>query len=210
MRSLKRVGRKCLDVLRNIIRARSSPGMDKELARRNGERGGDNYRWFTPEEAAVAEALARVIVPSDEEAPGIAEIDVLGPPAAVALDGLVATSLDRQRLYARGLYAFDLWARKKHRCRFAELREDDQTRLFLAAQQINENLAVRGSPIARAWRMVRSALLAGNGSFFASRLYPQIRKDCLQIFYTSRVSWVWLEYDGPPMDKGYPSLVEPR
>jgi hypothetical protein len=40
-------------------------------------------------------------------------------------------------------------------------------------------------------------------------LYPVIRNDCIQIFYTSQVSWVWLGYDGPPMEKGYSNLIQP-
>jgi hypothetical protein len=44
--------------------------MDKEQAHRDAQRGGDNFRWFTPDEAAVAEALGRIIVPSDGETPG--------------------------------------------------------------------------------------------------------------------------------------------
>jgi len=181
--------------------------MSKELARRDGERGCHNLRWFTPEEAVVAEALARVIVPSDEETPGIDEVDVFGPPAIVALDGLVATSPHRQYLYSRGLLAFDVWALREHGCKFAEITREDQIRLFEAAQQINEGLAAAVSVLAKIRSKVRAITLARSGSYFAAKLYHQIRSDCLQVFYTNRVSWVWLEYDGPPMDKGYPNLL---
>jgi hypothetical protein len=116
----KRIRTKCFNALQTV----AAGGMNKELARRDGQRGRHNFRWFTPEEAVVAEALARVIVPSDEEAPGIDEVDVFGPRAIVALDGLVATSPHRQYLYSRGLLSFDIWALKKHGHKFAEITKD--------------------------------------------------------------------------------------
>jgi len=210
MSYLRRIGINCFNVLRDIFVAAAERGMKEELARRDGERGGHNLRWFTPDEAVVAEALARVIVPSDEGTPGIDEVDVFGPPATVALDGLVATSPYRQYLYSWGLLSFDVWALKKHGCKFAEMTKVDQIGLFMAAQHINESMAPGASKLARAWWKVRITLVAGYGSLFAANLYPQIRSDCLQVFYTSRVSWVWLDYDGPPMDKGYPNLMERR
>lgn len=200
---LRRIGSKCF----NALQAVAARGMDKELARRDGERGNHNLRWFTPEEAVVAEALAKVIVPTDEEAPGIDEVDVFGPPAVVALDSLVATSPHRQYLYSRGLLAFDVWALKNHGCKFAQMTKEDQKALFMAAQQIKESMAPGPSTLAKDWRKVHANLIARNRSLSAADLYPQIRSDCIQVFYTSRVSWVWLEYDGPPMDKGYPKLL---
>lgn len=56
-----------------------SRGLDEELARRDAERGHSNLRWITPDEAVVAEALANLIIPSDNETPGIDEVCVLGP-----------------------------------------------------------------------------------------------------------------------------------
>ena len=184
--------------------------MNKELARRDAKRGRNTLRWFTPDEAVVAEALARIIVPSDDETPGIDEVCVLDPPAIVTLDNLVTASAERQYLYSRGLLSFDTWALKERKCKFAEMPKEDQIMLFRAAQQIYEGWTASGSAILKAWRRLRASTRAGNGSFFAAKLYPQIKDDCLQVFYSSRVSWVWLEYDGPPMDKGYPSLVERR
>ena len=204
------VAKSCFGFLRSLGLAVSAPGMKEELARRDKARGGHGLQWLTPEEAECAEALARVIVPSDEETPGLAEIDVFGPPAAVALDGLISASGYLRYLYARGLFSFDLWARKTHECKFAAMKKEDQVAMFAAAQQIAESLAAGGSKWANVSKKIRATIMAGNGSFFAAKLYPQIRSDCLQIFYTSRVSWTWLGYDGPPMDKGYPSVVEPR
>ena len=209
MSYLRRIGINCFNVLRDIFVAAAERGMKEELARRDGERGGHNLRWFTPEEASVAEALARIIVPSDEETPGLDDVGVLDLPAIIALDNLVIGSQYRQQLYSRGLLAFDNWALSQHGCKFAEVRKEDQIKFFSAVQQVSENKTDGIDLITRAWRKLRitqptSALHA------AAQLYPHIRTDCIQVFYTSRVSWVWLEYDGPPMDKGYPSLTEQR
>ena len=210
MSYLRKIGADCFNFLLGICLGVASGGMNKVLARRDAARGRGTLRWFTPDEAAVAEALATVIVPSDEETPGIDEVDVLGPPAIVMLDKLVTTSPHRQYLYSRGLLSFDTWALNQHGCKFAEMPKEDQITLFRAAEQIYASLTWSGPAVLKAWRRLRASMRVGSGSFFAAQLYPQIRNDCLQVFYTSRVSWVWLEYDGPPMDEGYPSLVEPR
>jgi len=184
----------------------ASQPIDRELTRRDSRRGGGNLRWFTPEEAEVAAALANVIVPSDEETPGLDDIDVLGPSATTMLDKLLQADRHKQDVYARGLLSFDLWAIRKHGCPFAKLTAGDQLALFQQAQQFNEKLS-SGSRVIRAWRLLCGVTQAAKGPLFAARLFPEIRNDCFQVFYTSRVSWVWLEYDGPPMDEGYPKLT---
>jgi hypothetical protein len=198
------------NLLQNMCLSAAAPGINSEVHRRDAERGRDTFRWFTPDEASVAEALARIIVPSDEETPGIDEVCVLGPPGIVTLDNLVAISAERQRLYSHGLLSFDIWAIREHGRKFVEMATEDQVALFTAAQQVHEGLTKQAFPVTKAWRRLRATAGAKTGSFYAARLYPQIRNDCLQVFYTSRVSWTWLGYDGPPMEKGYSSLVTPR
>jgi hypothetical protein len=97
------MGSRCVYLSRDICLGKAARRTEKELARRDAERPGKDLRWFTPEEASVAEALARIIVPSDEETPGLDEVGVLDPPAIVALDNLVIGSPYRQQLYSRGL-----------------------------------------------------------------------------------------------------------
>ncbi len=200
----------CITACNNLYRTLLSSNITAELARRDSERGRNTFRWFTSEEAAVAEALANIIIPSDDATPGLDDVCVLGPPAIVALDALVATSTYKQEVYSRGLLAFDIWARKQHGCNFVEMRKEDQIMLFRAAQQIHDSWTESVPVTTRIWRKVQAMNQASNGSFFAASLYPSIRGDCLQVFYTSRVCWTWLEYDGPPMDEGYTSVVAPR
>jgi hypothetical protein len=210
MNYVKRIGINCFNLLQDIGVNLALWGMKKELARRDAERGRNNYQWLTPDEAVVVEALAKIIVPSDDETPGVDEVCVLGPPALEVLDKMIATSADRQQVYSRGLLSFDTWAVKERKCKFAEMREEDQIMLFRAAEQLDKDWSAGASPLVKAGRRLRAMTQAKSGSFFAGQLYSQVRNDCLQVFYTSRVSWVWLEYDGPPMDKGYLSLTEPR
>jgi hypothetical protein len=210
MASLKSLATDCFDFIIKVCLALPPHRISKELARRDAQRGSNSLRWFTPEEAAVAEALARTIVPSDEETPGMDEVCVLDAPAIVALDKQVSASSQGQLLYSRGLLSFDLWAREKHGCSFVDLRKEDQIALLAAAQQLYEGWNESLSLIRKVWRRFRVIAAARNGSYFASLLYPALRGDCLRVFYTSRVCWTWLEYDGPPMEKGYQSLTTPR
>ena len=184
-----------------------SRGMDRELARRAVERGHGEFRWITSEEAKVAEALANLIVPSDGETPGIEDVCILGPSTLKSLDRLIASSLDRQRLYGQGLLAFDVWAQRQHGCLFTSMPQDDQIRLLRASQRSYEEWTSPAPLAQKAWRRFTIAIRGKGAPFSAGQLYPQIRSDCLQVFYTSRVSWIWLGYDGPPMDEGYPKLA---
>lgn len=210
MGGFERIGARCFNAFQDACISLTSRAINKELARRSALRGQGAFRWFIQEEAAVAEALAKIIVPSDENTPGIDEIDVLGPPAIVILDNLVTTSPERQYVYSRGLLSFDIWAIEERGCKFAAMTTNDQIMLLRSAQQVYEEWTARVPSMVKVWRRLRSIARVRSGQFFAAQLYPQIRSDSFQAFYTSRVSWIWLEYDGPPMDEGYPRLEARR
>jgi hypothetical protein len=182
---------------------------NEEVSRRNAQRK-KHGQWLTSEEAAVAEALGKIIVPSDEDTPGFDEVSVLGASAISSLDNLIKNCGDRQYCYSRGLLSFDIWAWREHGRKFVDLSTERQTNLFRAAQEVHENLKRRPSRIAKVWRRFGAPFAeVRNGTLYAAGLYPVIRNDCVQIFYTSQVSWVWLGYDGPPMEKGYSNLIQP-
>lgn len=187
-----------------------SRSLDKELIRRDAKRGHGDLRWITPDDAAVAEALANLIVPSDDASPGIEDVCVLGASTLESLDRLIANSPERQELYGRGLLAFDLWAQKERKCTLASLPQEDQTRLLKASQHVYEDWTSPAPAVKKAWRRFKIITRNKGIPFLAGQLYSQIRSDCLQVFYTNRVSWLWLEYDGPPMDEGYPKLAARR
>lgn len=185
-------------------------GAYKESRRRNGKRGWNSLQWFTQEEATTAEALLKIIIPSEEDSPGIEDVAVLGPSAITLLDKLVQSSPFKQDLYSLGLLSFDIWAVKQFGSKFADLPTNQQVILFRMAQEIYDNRERLDSPIKKGAGKLLSVAQARAGKLHASQLYPMIRADAFQIFYTSRVSWAWLEYDGPPMEKGYPSVLKPR
>jgi gluconate 2-dehydrogenase subunit 3-like protein len=173
----------------------------RALARRDRERPRETGRWFTPGELATVSSLSSLIVPSDENGPGATEADV---PAL--LDRLVAASGPRQRLYARGLLACDEWARHEHGRLFAELPCDDQLALLkwidrlradrVRARSLTGKVATKAISLYHTWRCP------------LVELFPELLRDVQGAFYTSRISWEWLRYDGPPMPEGYPDLRE--
>lgn len=210
MNSLKTAGKRCFNTALGACVALASSGLRRELEHRNSKRGGNSLRWFTPEEAATAEALARIIIPSDEDSPGIEDIGILGPRAIAALDRMVQMHSGKQLLYARGLLSFDRWSTRVHGRTFAELSTSEQIRMFQAAEDLYRSWAMAASLLTKAWQKFKPLTQVKSGLYFAAKLFPVIRTDCVQIFYTSRVSWAWLEYDGPPMDDGYPNLLPRR
>ena len=173
-----------------------------EMNRRNRERPNDGTHWLTPGEYLVASALAALIVPSDETGPGAQEAR-----GADTLDRLVAGSHPRQLLYAYGLLAFDELAQHKHDRGFAELDQEKQMDLLTRVERVRAESATRSS-LEKITR--RAAILCGRwgGLPAAVDLFPTLVEDVLQAFYTSRVAWEWLGYDGPPMPTGYYERVQ--
>jgi hypothetical protein len=178
----------------------------RELRRLEQNRPRDGERWFTREESALVEILASLVVPSDETGPGADQMGRMGPSAAETLDHLVRRSSRRQTLYARGLLALDRLARQQHRSRFVELSRDDQLRLlhfidrlqltWSSPRSLRDKIGSKIAILYRKW----------SGVYAAAELFPFLVQDVLQAFYSNRVSWTWLGYDGPPMPEGYPLL----
>ncbi len=194
----------------SVLLTSAPSAFNTELGRRNAVRGRNSFQWFMPEEAATAEALAKMIIPSEEGSPGIEEVSIFGPSAITLLDKLIKASPESQLFYSRGLLSFDIWAVKQYRHEMAELSTEQQAGLFRVVQQAPDICKGSQTPVAKMRRRFHSVMQARKGLSYAAMLCPMLRDHCLQIFYTSRVSWTWLEYDGPPMEKGYPSVVRPR
>lgn len=190
--------------------ALASPGFSKELHRRNSRRASNGLPWFVPEEAVVAWALAKIIVPSADGSPGIEDILRPDQSGVAWLDKIVAEDSQKQELYSYGLLAFDHWALSESGRAFADLPVEHQADLFRAAQQRHDSRAAGTSRISKLGRALEALISVRKGIFHAERLYPIIRNDCFQVFYTNSASWAWLQYDGPPMDEGYCSLTRPR
>jgi hypothetical protein len=211
VRRLRALATKLLDRLLHAGLGFTVREFNDELSRRNLRRPGKSGQWLTSEETVVAEALGKIIVPSDEESPGFDEVCVLGPSGVATLDRMIRSCAHRQHFYSRGLLSFDIWAMRVHGRKFADLSIEQQTKLFRAAEEINHSWKVKSALIAKLWRRFGAPFAeVRRGTLYAALLYPMIREDSIEIFYTSRVSWVWLGYDGPPMEKGYSNLAQPR
>ena len=179
--------------------------LDKIIAQRDRLRPRDGKHWFIPSEYETANALAALIIPSDETGPGAREVEVID-----RLDGLVAMSVSRQTPYVSGLVGFDELARHEGGSSFAKLTNERQLQLFELVYDTYETTHTGGSsliefttrnlieayhtwPAPGGWRGFSAAL----------ELCPQLIDDVKQAFYTSTVGWSWLGYEGPPFPNGY-------
>ena len=182
----------------------------KELARRDRERPREGLEWFTADESALVEVLANLIVPSDEASPGAEQMDVLGGSAGETLDRLVAGSQRRQALYARGLLALDRLAKDEYKATFVALSQEKQVHLLQFVDRLQQKWSKPISLTAKLKTKIAILYHKWSGLFPAAELFPTVVQDVLQAFYTNRVSWAWLGYDGPPMPEGYPHPLDRR
>src|SRR5262245_19019540 len=175
-----------------------------ELARRNELRNGATGQWFTDEERKLVLELADLIVPATEGSPGAKDVGIVE-----RLGELVAGSPPRQRLYGRGLVAFDELARRVHGVAFADLQKDQQVELAKRIEQLEAT--GRGGPSAahKLKSLLKILQYQRSGTFAAIELWRMSITDVTALFYTSPESWKWLGYDGPPMPRGYPDLNGP-
>jgi len=181
-----------------------------ELERRTRARRCDRSHWFLPEETALIEALASVIVPSDEDAPGAKEIDVLGYSVAETLDAWVVSALEKQAKYSRGLVALDELTKRMYGSRCVDLSMEKHFELLKFLEGLHRD---RSKPCSLFGKLKKRWLILQemwNGLAPAIELFPMLIRDVQAAFYTSQVSWIWLEYDGPPMPYGYRDLHKPR
>jgi hypothetical protein len=176
-----------------------------ETALRNKTRPQPPERWLLDDEARLIRALAAVIVPSDESGPGADEADI-----AHQLDRMLATSPPKkQNDYVRGLLSFDVWAQRMDGCAFADMpyeRQVSLVKLIAAATPRSESSSL--------WTRLRRKVVVlaqrRKGLFPALQLFPMLTRDVMRLFYTSAVAWKWLDYDGPPMPRGYDDLMNNR
>lgn len=188
------------------------PKRAADVARRNQARPGDGYKWFVHEEAELVRTLASLIVPSDEETPGANEMDVLGSSVLEVIDALVSSSKERQAVYAEGLVVLEELAETIHKTKFLQLPVSKQNHLLNSLDRSAQNRTRNGPIVKKLKKYLTLFQAAWKGSFPAVKLFSRLRSDVMEAFYTSKVSWVWLEYDGPPMPHGYPdpAVMRPR
>ncbi|MDR7543855.1 MAG: gluconate 2-dehydrogenase subunit 3 family protein [Armatimonadota bacterium] len=151
-------------------------------------------RWFGAAQAAVLLAFAAVIVPTSAGGPGALEAAVLEQ-----IDRRVSRSAVRQHVYERGLPALDRLARYRYGTGAAGLSSEQLEELLQYVQQVRQARRARGRSVAgRLMRGIDRFRRGLRGEEAAVRLVPWLVRDVLDAFYSSRVAWEWLGYDGPP------------
>src|SRR5207302_11129310 len=105
----------------------------------------------------------------------------------------------RQALYARGFVALDRLAKDHHKSTFVDMSSGGQTKLL---QYVDRRHREWAQPISIHTKIKTKLVILYHkwtGLSQIVELFPRLVDDVMQAFYTNRVSWVWLDYDGPPM-----------
>jgi choline dehydrogenase-like flavoprotein len=184
-----------------------------QLKRREHERASADNGWFLTAERELVDRVASLIVPSGDNAPGVSEIDVLGPSAVHQIDGWVASEPAKHSLYTRGLMALDEMACSGYGAPFIELPSEAQLALLRAIDaRHRKEIDSSATLVQRVLTKLGQPYGMWRGWAAAVALFPVIVSDTLTAFYTSEVAWTWLDYDGPPMPLGYetPTVQRPR
>lgn len=183
----------------------------RSLRLRNESRDPGGAGWFSPSEAILVEALADSIVPSEEEKPGLGDIDVLGLPAARVIGRSVHDTPAKQGVYSRGLLSFERFVERRYPGKeYPALPQPARVDLLRELHERHRAMKKPGGPIHTALKHAARLRWLLDGTSEAVDLFPVLVQDCLRAFYTSRVAWTWLEYDGPPMPIGYPDPTVAR
>ncbi len=158
-------------------------------------------RVLTEHEFATLEALADIIVPSDELGPGAADVD-----AARRLEDRLMRDSRMLTRYREGLRWLDEAASQVYGrgTLFVNLKRDEQVALLQEIERVSREL--RRPPtdlLDRAWRywdkLVTNLFGLGAGVFF----FDLVRDDVLETVYAHPRMWALLGYDGPPQPLGY-------
>lgn len=150
-------------------------------------------------EGAMLKALAGLIVPSDDDGPGADDPRILRT---------LAARIERPgpsiALYARGFESIDTQATRKWGCGFLDLDAGRQ-------QELISVLSLHSGSKHRRSRIVwRSSRLYWSLRSPAAAFFPVLVDEVMNTFYTSSVAWRWLNFDGPPMPRGYLDVTRPR
>lgn len=160
-------------------------------------------RCLSSDEFRLLEALAAVVIPSDEHGPGAKEAGV-----AQRIHQSILHAEPVRRRYAEGLRAIDAVARKRHGDAFAELPYETQRDLFTFVEGAYGKLWPQDPPTTFSgkvkWKLYHFYYRQMAGvSDPALIMIDQIVRDAADAFYSTPVAWEWLGYSGPPFPFGY-------
>lgn len=158
---------------------------------------------LSSDEFRVLEALAAVVIPSDEHGPGAREAGV-----AQRIHQSILHAEPVRRRYAEGLQAIDAVSRKRHGEAFAELPYETRRDLFTFLEGAYGKLWPQNPPTTFSgkvqWKLHHFYYRQIVGvSDPALIMIDQIVRDAADAFYSTPVAWEWLGYSGPPFPFGY-------
>ena len=160
-------------------------------------------RCLSSDEFHMLEALAAVVIPSDEHGPGAREAGV-----AQRIHQSIFHAEPVRRRYTEGLQAIDALARQRYSKAFTELSYDKQREVFTFLDEAYGKLWPQVPPTAFSgkvrWKLhhLYYRQIAGV-SDPALIMIDQVTRDAAEAFYSTPVAWEWLGYSGPPFPFGY-------
>lgn len=164
------------------------------------ERMMDSSQPLSSKEMLTLECLAAIILPSDSLGPGAVEAGVV----ATIIRSL-GTDKDKQSSYKRGLQAIDGLARGRFEKDLEALSPELQHALVTFIDQADGRIGFDARTLAERVRRKLSYWYYASMMDVASVLdfWKMLREDVLVQFYSSRIAWDWLGYEGPPFPNGY-------
>lgn len=152
-----------------------------------GHRLEGEFAFFTPYQAALAEEVSALIIPSDDS-PGAREAGVV-----FELDRMAADSKKDQEVYTAGIAWLDYMAEKiADKGSFLDLSHAEKIRILTIADSGNLPFSEKLMFFIR-YRCTRTT----------RRFFAMMRRRTMEIFYTSEAGWRMLGYKGPPQWAGY-------
>jgi hypothetical protein len=160
----------------------------------------DSSQPLSSKEMLTLECLAAIILPSDSSGPGAVDAGVV----ATIIRSL-GTDKGKQSAYKRGLQAIDGLARGRFEKDLEALSPEFQHALVSFIDQADGRIGFDARTIAERVRRKLSYWYYASLMDVASVLefWKMLREDVLVQFYSSRIAWDWLGYEGPPFPNGY-------
>lgn len=171
-----------------------------EISRLSAGTGAPARAVLSSSEHVLLEHLVGMVLPSDGNGPGALDAGV-----AERIEAALGENDALQWLYRDGLQAIAEAAQWKYRGEFLSLSHPQQKQLLLYFDQVDGRLArdahtliERGRRKLYHWYYVR-----GRDMTPVLEFWNRLRDDVFVHFYSSRIAWAWLGYEGPPFPNGY-------
>ncbi len=159
----------------------------KEFPLTSGDLLKDKFESFTQYQATIVEEVTSLIIPTDAD-PGAREAGVV-----YELDRNVASSDELKELYEEGTEWLDYMAMKtSDKESFLDLSHNEKINILRLAD------SARFSYIYKIYLFIRYRV-----SRTVRKYFYTIKNQTIEAFYTSKIGWKVVGYQGPPQWSGY-------